>query len=152
MRLVLDTNIWLDWLIFDDPQIAPLRAAHAAGQVEIHIDAPCEDELRRVLAYRLRKIILDTNAQAAALTACRQAAIVLVPPVPDAAASVPELPPCRDADDQKFLELARAARADYLLTKDRALLDLGRRKCSWIGFRILTPQDFNQHLARDAPA
>ncbi len=151
MRLVLDTNIWLDWLVFEDPQIAPLRAAHAAGQVKIHIDGPCEDELRRVLAYRLRKTILDANAQAAALAACRQAAIVPVPPVPDAAAAVPALRIGRDSDDQKFLELARAARADYLLTKDRALLELARRKYSWIGFGILTPQDFIRHLAQDAP-
>jgi putative PIN family toxin of toxin-antitoxin system len=152
MRLVLDTNIWLDWLVFDDPQVAPLRAAHAAGQVKIHIDAPCEDELRRVLAYRLRKTILDTKAQAAALAACRQAAIALVPAVPDSAAPVPALPLCRDADDQKFLELARAVRADYLLTKDRALLELARRKYAWIGFRILTPQAFNQCLMQETPA
>ena len=27
VRLVLDTNIWLDWLVFDDASAAPLRAA-----------------------------------------------------------------------------------------------------------------------------
>jgi hypothetical protein len=23
LRLILDTNVWLDWLVFDDPSIAP---------------------------------------------------------------------------------------------------------------------------------
>ncbi len=58
--------------------------------------------------------------------------------------SVPEaerarLPACRDPDDQKFLEAALNSRADFLLTKDRALLDLARRP---LPFRILTPEGF----------
>ena len=149
MRLVLDTNIWLDWLVFDDPGIAPLRAAHAAYQVQIYIDAPCGEELRRVLGYSLRKSILDETAQSAALATCRQIAIQSEA---DAAAAKLPLPQCRDPDDQKFLELARAARADVLITKDRALLELARRKHAWTGFRILTLKAFNQHLAAHAPA
>ena len=31
MRLVLDTNVWIDWLVFDDPSIAPLKAAQQSG-------------------------------------------------------------------------------------------------------------------------
>ena len=41
LRLVLDTNIWLDWLVFDDAGIAPLKAAAAAARAEIFIDAAC---------------------------------------------------------------------------------------------------------------
>jgi predicted nucleic acid-binding protein len=50
-----------------------------------------------------------------------------------------QLPACRDPDDQKFLESALAARAEFLVTKDRALLDLARRA---LRFRILTPEGF----------
>jgi putative PIN family toxin of toxin-antitoxin system len=136
-RLVLDTNVWLDWLVFDDPQIAPLRAAREAGAIEIIIDADCREELRRVLGYTLRKAVLYEDAQAKALAECLR---LTVPPaaLPEGAV-LPPLPLCRDKDDQKFLVLARAARADYLLTKDRALLELARRKYAHIGFRILTP-------------
>ena len=28
-RLVLDTNVWLDWLVFGEPALAPLKAAIA---------------------------------------------------------------------------------------------------------------------------
>ena len=39
MRLVLDTNVWLDWLVFDDPAIAPIKAAVEAKRVEVFIEA-----------------------------------------------------------------------------------------------------------------
>ena len=31
LRLVLDTNVWLDWLVFDDPAVAPLAATAETG-------------------------------------------------------------------------------------------------------------------------
>jgi len=27
MRMVLDTQVWIDWLVFDDPSVAALREA-----------------------------------------------------------------------------------------------------------------------------
>jgi predicted nucleic acid-binding protein len=56
------------------------------------------------------------------------------------------LPVCRDPNDQKFLELARDCRADYLVTKDRALLELARRKIRRVPFCIVTPQQFGAAL------
>jgi len=151
VRLVLDTNIWLDWLVFDDASVALLRAAHTAAEAEIVTDAACMEELRRVLGYRLRKTVLDEAAREAAMQQCRGIAILF-----DAGAQTPSspvpLPLCRDADDQKFLELARAARADYLVTKDRDLLELARRKYAHTGFRILTLPAFNALLAERAAA
>jgi predicted nucleic acid-binding protein len=38
------------------------------------------------------------------------------------------LPVCTDKDDQKFLELARDANATILITKDKALLKLARKR------------------------
>jgi predicted nucleic acid-binding protein len=49
------------------------------------------------------------------------------------------LPDCRDPDDQKFLELARACGADFLVSRDRALLEIGRRKGRPLPFAIVTP-------------
>jgi putative PIN family toxin of toxin-antitoxin system len=133
-RAVLDTNVWLDWLAFDDAGLAALRAAHAAGLMEIVIDAACEAELERVLAYDFGKRRLEDAAQSAALDACRRIARrVDTPPVAPGA-----LPRCSDPDDQKFLELALGAKADFLVTRDRALLDLARRR---LPFRVLAPAD-----------
>lgn len=34
LRLVLDTNVWLDWLAFDDAIIGPLKNAQVDGAVK----------------------------------------------------------------------------------------------------------------------
>lgn len=130
LRLVLDTNVVLDLLHFDDPSALPLRQALQAGRARCFGNAACRDELSRVLRYarfgigeaEARRLLdaYDGWAQPCAT-----------------AAPARRLPVCRDADDQKFLELALAARADLLLSKDKALLALNR-KASALGFRIVT--------------
>jgi putative PIN family toxin of toxin-antitoxin system len=131
IRLVLDTHVWLDWLVFDDPGVRALRDAVAAGLAEIVIDAACDAELERVLAYDFGKRSIAQAAQLAALAEARRLArrvdIVVVE----------KLPQCRDPDDQKFVELAYAAKADALLTKDRALLQMRKR----VPFRIVRPEE-----------
>ncbi|HEX9192347.1 MAG TPA: putative toxin-antitoxin system toxin component, PIN family [Burkholderiales bacterium] len=133
-RAVLDTNVWLDWLVFDDPSTAPIKAAVAASRAEVLIDAACEAELERALGYDLGKRTVDV---AACIAECRRAARRIESPAPEAERA--KLPACRDRDDQKFLEAALAARAEFLLTKDRALLELAPRVAA---FRILAPEGF----------
>ena len=145
-RLVLDTNIWLDWLVFEDTGIAHIRQLQAAGHVEILIDAACEAEFAEVVTRKFARKNLDARAQAAVLAQCRRLTtrVDMQLPPPERA----RLPQCRDPDDQKFLELAFAANADILITKDRALLDLSRRRKAQVGrtvsFRILTPEEFEE--------
>jgi putative PIN family toxin of toxin-antitoxin system len=132
LRLVLDTNVWLDWLVFDDPSVEPIKAAVAANRAEVFIDAACEAELERALGYDLGKRTVDI---AACIAECRRVARRIDSPMPQAERA--RLPACRDPDDQKFLEAALVARAGILVTKDRALLDLAPRVAS---FRIVTPE------------
>jgi len=145
-RLVLDTNVWLDWLVFNDAEVAPLKSAAASTQVDIIIDDACARELAAVLAYPLRRKFLTAEEQAARMAECRRMARMLEPVDPSAPpASL--LPKCRDADDQKFLELARDCRADFLVTRDKLLLELARRKVRRTPFRIVTPAQLNGELA-----
>ena len=136
-RIVLDTNIWLDWLVFNDLSLLHFKKMVSEGQAEIYMDAACEAELERVLAYDLARHTLDAAAQAACLAECRKLARRVDAPAPETERKL--LPRCIDPDDQKFLELALAARADVLLTKDHKLLELARRTKP---FRILTPRKF----------
>jgi uncharacterized protein len=136
LRLVLDTNIWLDWLVFADPGIQSLRVAVEQGSVTIFIDEACLEELARVLAYPLRRQPLDSTEQAACIAACRAHARIVEP-----GPASSSLPACADPDDQKFLELADRADAHYLLSKDRALLALARKRA--IKFHIMTPDRFS---------
>lgn len=120
MRLVLDTNVVLDLVVFHDPGAAQLRAAIETRKVSLLTTAECLEELRLVLGYPEFK--LDGEAQAAAYEWYAARAEVVETSPPD-----PLLPRCRDADDQKFLDLAWAADAGHLVTKDKALLELARR-------------------------
>jgi putative PIN family toxin of toxin-antitoxin system len=131
VKLVLDTNAWLDWLVFGDPRIAPLRAAVEAKRAEVVIDEACEAELARVLTYRFYKEFLPLEIREAHLAQCRRVASK----VAFETAKQP-MPRCQDPDDQKFLALAAAAGADCLVTRDRELLRLAKR----VPFRILVPE------------
>ena len=138
MILVLDTNVWLDWLVFDDASVSTLKMLVENGSAEIFIDIACEAELERVLAYDLGKHTIDAQRQAACLTECRRIAQQIHRPV-----SVLDLPRCADPADQMFLEAAAAARADYLVTKDRELLDLARSR---LPFRVVQPEFFKAQV------
>ena len=128
--LVLDTNVVLDLLHFDDAVAQPLRRALEAGRVGCVVTESTQAEWRRVLAYP--EFGLDA-AQQAALCAHYRALSVQV----DAAEAIAGLPRCSDPDDQKFIELAAASAAQGLVSRDRAVLKL-RRRCA-PHFRIMTP-------------
>jgi uncharacterized protein len=132
VRIVLDTQIWLDWLVFEDPSAQPIREAQAAGRVEIVIDDACEAELVRVLAYDLGKYSLEVDEQTHCIARCRSVSRRVPTGSPG------ELPRCMDPDDQKFLELAAGAGVQVLISKDQAVLALAPRVTQ---FRILAPKD-----------
>ena len=77
MRLVLDTNVWLDWLVFDDPGIAPIKHIVASGTATIFMSLACATELKRVLGYVLSGRALDMQAQSAALALCKAMSIAV---------------------------------------------------------------------------
>jgi putative PIN family toxin of toxin-antitoxin system len=133
---VLDTNVVLDCLHFADPAAQPILQALQAGRIECRTTAAMLEELRRVLAYPA--LGLEPAPQADVCVRYRRLARCV-----EAPAALP-LPRCRDADDQKFLDLAAAEGAAVLVSKDRALLGLkGRRR---LGFRILAPEQASAEL------
>ena len=148
VRAILDTNVWLDWLVFGDPCVAAIREAHEAGRLEILITAEGEAELARVLAYERGRYTRDAEAQGACLARCRSLARRVEAALTEAERA--RLPACRDRDDQQFLEAALASGADVLVTKDRALLELAPRPSTGSGargerripFAIVAPADF----------
>ena len=137
MDVVIDTNVWLDLVVFKDIEVAWLKQAIASGEVRAHVDAYCLDELKRVLDYPLGKRRLDEAAQADALATCRAAAVEYTPP--EGRTRERTLPLCRDRFDQPFLELAFDCGAACLITKDRDLLLLARRDRHHLPFQIATP-------------
>jgi len=141
--IVIDTNVCLDLFVFRDPRWAPLMAALESGAVRAVTRADCRDEYRIVLHYP--HLPLDDDSRQ--LAAARFDDLITVV-APD---SKPiRLPVCTDRDDQKFLEIARDANAAILVTKDKALLKLGRKTLQGGLFRIMLPEAWVKQQA--APA
>ncbi len=142
MRIVLDTNVVLDWLVFRDPGVAHIASALEQRAVTALTNEACEQELIRVLNYDM--LALDERARNAVLEIYQS----FVHRSADGGSGA-ALPLCSDRDDQKFLELARDARAQYLITKDKALLKLARARYGIRAFSIVTPRGFS--MASRAP-
>jgi putative PIN family toxin of toxin-antitoxin system len=119
--LVLDTNIVLDLLVFDDAATGSLRAALAGGTQQWVATTAMREELLRVLDYpQIVKSLSHHGRTAAAVLAQFDATVRVVEVAPKAPVT------CKDPDDQKFIDLAVARRA-ALLSKDRAVLCMAKR-------------------------
>jgi putative PIN family toxin of toxin-antitoxin system len=140
-RIVIDTNVCLDLFLFKDPRWGDLLAALESGEVEAVTRGDCRDEWLIVLQYPH----LPYDAEARHAGALRFDALIrLLPPIP---VSGVRLPVCSDRDDQKFLELARDAGATTLITKDKALLKLGKKTAQAGMFRIIKPEGWQADRA-----
>jgi putative PIN family toxin of toxin-antitoxin system len=119
--LVIDTNIVLDLFVYQDPASAPLLAALAAPQTRWLATDGMREELARVLGYPQIAKRLSAHAMSAAeVLAAFDRQTHTVPAAPKAAFV------CKDADDQKFIDLAVAHRA-ALVSKDDQVLRMARR-------------------------
>lgn len=136
-RVVLDTNVCLDLFVFRDPRWHLLLAALQNGSIHAVTRADCRREWQIVLGYA--HLGLD-DAGRMHCEAAFDALIRLLPEEELAPQADVRLPVCRDPDDQKFLELARDAHADTLITKDKALLKLARKNARAGMFRIVPPE------------
>jgi putative PIN family toxin of toxin-antitoxin system len=132
--LVLDTNVVIDLLHFLDPRTLWLRDAIALESVRCFTDARCLAELERVLAYP--KFGIDPACRG---TLRNQYLAWAIPCDPKETGPC-GLPRCRDTDDQKFLELALRCHADALITRDKELLRMARRRHAPLPFAILTAE------------
>ncbi|MCP5265020.1 MAG: PIN domain-containing protein [Burkholderiaceae bacterium] len=133
MNAVVDTNIWLDWLVFDEPSTRGLLQACERGALVVRTTAPMRDELAVVLAY-----------PQFALTAAERARRLrdfdrLTRLDADSDRPVPTLA-CRDPSDQKFVDHALRSACTWLISRDRKVLALARR-ARRLGLMIVRPDD-----------
>jgi len=137
IKLVLDTNIVLDWLVFDNAFMHPLRAGVQQQRVTVITYPIAIDELQRVLAYPALKLGAARQAQVLA-DYCAQTTAGNLPQGYSLEKLLlpPGFPTCRDRDDQHFLALAYHTKADALVSRDKAVLKLCKRARKF-GVRIL---------------
>ena len=140
IRVVFDTNVLLSLFVFKDSRFAPLRGEVVCGRWIALTSPACLAEFRRVLNYPL--FALDEAQQESTLAAY----LALVQIVESEPRLDVILPKCKDRDDQKFLELARDGRADWLVSADKLVLRLRRGRRLAGLFKILTPDEALQKV------
>jgi uncharacterized protein len=136
-RAVLDTNVWLDWLVFADRSTAPIQAAASSGRLIVIATARMRAEFDDVVR---RPVIARHGHAPQTLLADFDRWVTPAPEPPRCALT------CTDPDDQVFLDLAVAGSARWLVTRDRALLAAARRAMREHGLTIVVPAAFAPHL------
>ena len=117
-RLVLDTNVILDLLVFKDPTAEPIRHLLNAKLVDAVRSEASMRELIDVIQRPTFK--LNQEEQAIILQAWESVTRLLENTAIESAPFT-----CRDLDDQVFINMAYSLRPALLLSKDLLVLELG---------------------------
>ncbi|MGO8693509.1 MAG: putative toxin-antitoxin system toxin component, PIN family [Rectinemataceae bacterium] len=138
MRVVLDTNVIISAVLFGGKPRLILEAA-LAGHFELFLSDAMVDELHDVL--RRPKFSLPGQAIQAIISELRLLAHWVLPRRHfDIVAE--------DPDDDRVIECAIEAEADYIVSGDRHLRKLG----GWEKTRILSPEAFVEILEINRPS
>ena len=137
LRVVIDTNVLLSTLLFKSGAMVAITQAWQSKECVPVISRATTEELLTVLRYP--KFKFDPEQQNALLVEY----LPLCEPQAEPKTRI-KLPPCRDEDDQAFLLLAAASKADVLATGDKVVLALSGA----VDFEILTPREFLKRLAQ----
>jgi putative PIN family toxin of toxin-antitoxin system len=140
MRMVLDTNVVVSGLLWDGAPKRLLRTGNLEG-VELFTSTPLLVELRGTLSKSKLgpKIDASGNSVGELVDLYAKLAAVVVP------APLPRIAP--DLDDDMVIGTALAAKADFLVTGDHALLSVGKYE----DVRIVSVHEALDAIARAFP-
>jgi len=139
LKVVLDTNVLVSALLFKG-ELSKLLSLLKQRKCILLFSEETLNEIIRVLHYpkfALTEKEIDYLLQSEILSYAKIVETVLKF----------NKEACRDREDQKFLELAVSAKADYIISGDKDLLDL--KKINKI--RILSPNEFLLLLNKTKP-
>lgn len=131
LHVVLDTNVLLSGIAFPASVPGRVVAAWRSGLVSVSLSEYILDELRRVMPKLKHRHGLSAAEMADFIDLLALQADIVVP----AATNDPDL---TDPFDQAILGTLISAKADYLVTGDKALLRLAAK------YPVLTPAEFWQ--------
>lgn len=138
MRVVVDTNVLVSRYLSPLGKPAQVFAQWEGGAFELAVSEAILAEYERALNYdkARRRHGLTPEQVHEIVEGVRILAIVVEPRQALAVVAA-------DPDDNRFLECAVTARADYVVTGDRALLDVG----AYAGVQMLSSSAFLAVLA-----
>lgn len=128
-RVVLDTNVLVSALLFRG-ELSRIVDLWENGSIVPIISRETFEEFRRVLAYEKFALTGDE------INTIIRENILPFFEVVDINETIKGA--CKDRDDDKFLSCAVSAGADYVVSGDKALCDLGKFR----SIKIITPVKF----------
>jgi putative PIN family toxin of toxin-antitoxin system len=114
-RIVFDTNVVLSALLFTHGRLSWLVGHWQAGDCVPLVSRATAQELKKILAYRKFQLSVDEQLEAL----CNYIPFWEVIEIAKSCSVL-----CRDAKDQRFLDLAHCGNAGVLVTGDGDLLAL----------------------------
>jgi uncharacterized protein len=136
LKLVLDTNVWVSALLWGGKPAEIIKLAEQ-GKVTVFVSEEIVAEISQVLAYpKIKKIwqALGMRREALMEQVLKNSKFVKV------TNKVKVI--CEHPADDRFLECASAANADFVVSGDKHLLKVG----AYGKTRILSVNDFLEHL------
>lgn len=135
LRVVLDTNVVVSCLLFSG-SLSEIYEGWKSRRFIPYLSRETFEELLKVLSYP--KFFLEKE-EIEYLIYQEILPFFEVVEVKEVVQGV-----CADRDDDKFVSVALSARADYVVTGDRRLLEAGRYR----GVQFITPKEFINIIRR----
>lgn len=129
-KVVLDSNIFISFLISHKPPISTIFDLWRKGELAICYSVEILDELKRALEYpKIRKLVSGSESESL-IDAVKTLGILAVPSE--------KVDTCRDKEDNKYLEVCQESGCNYLISGDEDLLALKEFR----GIKIVSPSGF----------
>ena len=132
--IVIDTNVYISALGFDNILLKLLNICFESELIQIYISDQIYNEIEEVFFREsFNKKVKNSLSKESKLEFLQNLKLLTVNTKTDQKITI-----CRDPKDNKFLELAKTVKADYLITGDKDLLDLKQ----FGETKILKPSEF----------
>jgi uncharacterized protein len=136
LRVVLDTNVWIS-IALDRALAKEFPPLIQEGKIEVCLSRALVRELARVLGYPRIAITLEKAGVSPVVALSRVVRSVTMVRTWRTVREIEE-----DTADNRVLECALYAKADFIVSGDKHLLLLGQFK----GIKILSPREFLQMI------
>lgn len=127
LNIVLDTNMFVSGILYH-------------GMIKTVFDLVLDKKLKLFTSPALQKEVVEKLQEFGASKQVLSDALRFMNKRGISVEPTVRVTVCRDPEDNFVLELAESCRADYIITRDRDLLELPLKR--WEGTKIIKPEDF----------
>lgn len=128
LKIVADTNQFLSVFVFRGQLMKLVFELVLDEKIDLYISPALKNEVLEKLHY----FDISTQVQNDIMSFIDEKGILVTPTV--------KVDVCRDPEDNFVLELSEEGQADYLITRDKDLLELPKQE--WKNTKIIKPEGF----------